>query len=251
MTDLHIHTTYCDGKNTPEEYVLEGIKRGFKRMGFSTHSYTSFDESYCIPKERINEYKDEIRFLKEKYKDKIEILLGVEMDYFSDMDKTGFDYIIGSAHYVKKDGVYITVDYSKEYLISAVDKYYNGDFYAFTTDYFKIMGDMQRKHSPLFIGHFDLVTKFNENMELFDETDERYIVPALDAVRKLVSENAVIELNTGAISRGYRTKPYPSEPIIKEILKLGGKLFYSSDSHNKENIGYYYKEAMELVGQFL
>ena len=24
MTDLHIHTTYCDGKNSPEEYVLEG-----------------------------------------------------------------------------------------------------------------------------------------------------------------------------------------------------------------------------------
>ena len=47
-TDLHVHTTYCDGKNTPEEVVLSAIEKGVERLGFSGHAYTSFDESYCM-----------------------------------------------------------------------------------------------------------------------------------------------------------------------------------------------------------
>ena len=33
--DLHMHTTFCDGKNTPEEIVLYAIDKGFSAIGFS------------------------------------------------------------------------------------------------------------------------------------------------------------------------------------------------------------------------
>ena len=46
--NLHTHTTWCDGKNTAEEMVRSAIESGFDVLGFSGHSYTSFDESYCM-----------------------------------------------------------------------------------------------------------------------------------------------------------------------------------------------------------
>ena len=44
-SNLHTHTTYCDGKSTPEQIVLSAIKHGFDSIGFSGHGYTDFDPS--------------------------------------------------------------------------------------------------------------------------------------------------------------------------------------------------------------
>ena len=46
--NLHSHTTFCDGKNSAEEMVVSAIDHGFDVFGFSGHSYTPFDESYCM-----------------------------------------------------------------------------------------------------------------------------------------------------------------------------------------------------------
>ncbi|MDO4207467.1 MAG: PHP domain-containing protein, partial [Lachnospiraceae bacterium] len=62
--DFHVHTTYSDGDNSPEEMILAAIDKGMTKIGISDHSYTWFDETYCIPKERIAEYKKEIAALK-------------------------------------------------------------------------------------------------------------------------------------------------------------------------------------------
>ena len=76
--DLHTHTTYSDGKNTPEEMVLAAVCAGLDTIGISDHSYTAIDESYCIKKEKISAYVAEISALKENYKGKIEVLCGIE-----------------------------------------------------------------------------------------------------------------------------------------------------------------------------
>ena len=46
--DLHTHTSFCDGKNSPEEMVRSAVEKGFDVLGFSGHSYTPFDETYCM-----------------------------------------------------------------------------------------------------------------------------------------------------------------------------------------------------------
>lgn len=53
MFDLHTHTTFSDGRNSPEEMVLSAIGMVMSTLGISDHSYTSFDESYCIPRYRL------------------------------------------------------------------------------------------------------------------------------------------------------------------------------------------------------
>ena len=80
--NLHIHTTYADGKDTPEEIITEAIKRGFDSVGFSEHSYMEFsDYPYQMTPERGEDYKREIRALKEKYRGIIDVFCGMEYEY--------------------------------------------------------------------------------------------------------------------------------------------------------------------------
>lgn len=231
LTDLHVHTTYCDGLNTPEEMVLSAIEKGMECIGFSAHSYTFFDESYCMT--QTEKYKREINGLKDKYKDKIKILLGIEQDFYSDMPTDDYDYVIGSVHYLKNGSFYIPVDESADILTDAVKEYYGGDFYKLAEDYYSTVAKI--KNADI-IGHFDLITKFNEGNVLFDESDERYISAYKKALNILLKQDVVFEINTGAISRGYRTTPYPSKAILDYINQNGGKTILSSDAHDKDGL---------------
>ena len=77
LSNLHTHTTFCDGKNTPEEMVISAIQKGFYSLGFSAHAYAPYGLEYCMRDEEG--YIKEIARLKEKYKDKIEIYLGADL----------------------------------------------------------------------------------------------------------------------------------------------------------------------------
>ena len=236
MSNYHTHTVYCDGNDTPEALVLEAIRLGCPSIGFSGHSFTEFDQSYCMSREKTEEYKREVSSLKEKYRGQIEILLGVEQDYYSEEPTDEYDYVIGSVHYILKDGVYLTVDWTREQQEEDVKIYYGGDFYAYAEDYYKIVADIYRKTKCDIVGHFDLITKFNQDDALFDTKDERYRNAALAAVRALLKTPAAFEINTGAIARGLRTEPYPAKFILDEIYREGGEVLITSDCHAKENL---------------
>ena len=94
--DYHMHTTFCDGRNSAEEMVLAAIGAGMTHIGITTHSYTDFDSSYCIPKERIGEYRAAIARLKEAYRDRITILCGVEQDLWGTADEDSLEGVFFS-----------------------------------------------------------------------------------------------------------------------------------------------------------
>lgn len=245
--DLHMHTAYCDGKDTPEDMVLSAVDKGLDTVGISSHSYTFFDESYCMQKEDIPRYIAELRYLRAKYFDRIHVLCGVEQDYYSDYPTDEFDYIIGSVHYIKVGDEYIPVDESVEILRAAVQKHFGGDVYALCELYFDTVADVVEKTRCDIIGHFDLISKFIEREPLFDTEHPRYVKAWKAAVDRLVTYDVPFEINTGAISRGYRTQPYPDEEMIAYIKAKGGRLILSSDAHSKENIAYKFEEYKALT----
>ena len=71
--NLHNHTVYSDGINTMEENVLTALEKGMYALGFSDHSYTPCDESYCMKPEDYHPYLQELADLKKKYKEKISV----------------------------------------------------------------------------------------------------------------------------------------------------------------------------------
>ena len=109
MKDLHTHTTFSDGKNTPEEMVQAAIRAGLTEYGISDHGYTPFDESYCMPQSRYGEYLAVLAGLREKYKGQISLRLGMEQDIYSVPAPQGLDYVIGSVHYLLTAGILIGI----------------------------------------------------------------------------------------------------------------------------------------------
>lgn len=242
--NYHTHTVLCDGKDTAEELVIEAIDRGFATLGFSAHSPLA-GEGWClVPDEK--EYRETIAELKEKYKDKIEILCGLEQDYYSEPAK-GFDYIIGSVHCLKVRDKLISVDDTAQIVIDAINEYFDGDSDAFAEEYFRTVSDVVNKTKADIIGHFDLLQKFSEQENIFDSSSERYKKASEEAVRKLCETSAVFEINTGAMARGLRTSPYPSENLLKLIASLGGDIIISSDCHDKRYLDHYFEESVILA----
>lgn len=236
--DYHVHTVFSDGKDTPEAVAEAAYRRGFAALGLSDHGHTDFDLSYCMRRENYPEYRARIRALKEAYAGKMAIFCGVEQDGFSEEPTDGFDYIIGSLHYLKLGGAYVEVDWSADILKAAAEKHFGGDILSVAECYYETLAEKITAMQPDIIGHFDLISKFNEGNALFPESDERYRSAWKKAADALLALRVPFEINTGAISRGYRTEPYPSPEIMAYLAGRGGTFLLSSDSHSAENVGF-------------
>ena len=245
--DLHTHTNFCDGKDSPEDMVLSAIEKGIDTLGILTHSYVEFDLSACIAEEKQQEFINEVNRLKEKYKDRINILCGLEVDYYTTSQIDGYDYKLGSLHYFYINGRYYSLDISIPGFIEMVEKEFDGDYLAVCEEYYRLLTDVPRKTGADIIAHIDLITKFNEGDKLFSTKDPRYVKAYKAAIDALIPYGKPFEINTGAISRGYRTTPYPSDEIYDYIKSKGGKFIVSSDSHSKENIAFLFDKYAYLA----
>lgn len=247
ITNFHAHSTFCDGAETCEAMVTAAISKGCLTFGISGHAGMGFDTDWCMSETGTTEYIREMDRLKKAYAGTITIFTGLEQDYYSPAPKAAFDYIIGSVHYIRKNGAYLLVDESEAVQRRDVEQYYGGDFYGYTKEYFQTVAGIVPQTRPDFIGHFDLVTKFNEGGKLFDETDPRYINPALEALTAITESHKLFEINTGAMYRVGRSSPYPSARLLKELRAHGGEIILSSDSHDGASIGFRFDEAVELA----
>lgn len=247
--NFHTHTISCDGKNSAEETVLKAIEKGFSALGFSGHSYTFFDGSYCMTEDGTLQYIKEVKRLREKYRGEIRIYLGLEADYFAEnIDFDAYDFIIGSVHYLKLGGEFIPVDHTAECQRETGDRFFGGSFDKYCEAYYELVADVAEKTHADLIGHFDLVTKFNDADCLFSTETPAYIGAWRSAADVLIRRGIPFEINTGAIARGRRKTPYPSHDIAKYISDNGGSLAYSSDCHDAEMLDCEYEKCMALYG---
>ncbi|MBO4797542.1 MAG: histidinol-phosphatase HisJ family protein, partial [Candidatus Methanomethylophilaceae archaeon] len=238
MTDYHVHTTFSDGSASPEETLKAALSRGMTEIGFSDHACLSIPQNWCMRPEQHLPYREEITRLKKAYQGKIRVLCGIEQDYYTEIPAEGYDYIIGSVHYVFAGGEYCSVDNSKAEQIRAVETCFGGDFYAFAEAYYELVADVAEKTRCHLIGHFDLISKFNGDGQLFDENHPRYRSAWMRAADRLFATGIPFECNFGAISRGYRQEPYPSRPIREYLCAHGARFVLTGDAHSPEAVGF-------------
>lgn len=245
---LHTHSVYCDGKDTLEEMVLAAIEKGFDSIGFSGHSYMDIYADFSMDEEKAASYRKEIGQLKEKYGNQIKIFCGLEKDNYTPMSLEGYEYLIGSVHVMRYEDQLLFIDWTAERTRETIEKVFGGDGIAYAKHYFEAVADLPNHGSFDILGHFDLLTKFNEQEpDLFDTQCEQYRAAATKAAESLVGKVKFFEVNTGAISRGYRSTPYPDPYIIKEMKRLGFGAIISSDCHDRNFLDCGYEDAKRLL----
>ena len=244
LSNFHTHTVFCDGKNTPEEVVLAAIDKGFGAIGFSGHAPTASGSCYCMSD--TAGYVAEVKRLKEAYRDRIQVYLGVEEDMIGPVDRSNFEYIIGSAHYCVVNGVYYSVDGSPAHFEKCLAAF-GGDAMAMAEHYYKGFVAYIRERRPDIIGHFDLITKFDEMGESLFLKNAAYEKMAAEYLLEAAKCDCIFEVNTGAISRGYRKSAYPSEQLLHLLKKEDAKLILSSDSHQIETLDTAFAQTKQFL----
>ncbi len=243
FSNFHQHTTFSDGKNTAEEVIQSAIARGMEAIGFSDHSHTAIDESYCMMPDRYDAYFAECRRLKDAYKDRIRIYTGLELDYYSEVDRASFDYLIGSVHYLYVNGVCHPIDHSRAQQLTYIETECGGDRLRFAKDYYDLLVRHMEKNRPDIVGHFDVLTKFG----LINETDPAYLRIAHDAIDRILPHVKVFEMNTGAISRKVKDTPYPHTSLLDHIREGGGEIILGADSHAADTVDCYFSECTDIL----
>ena len=248
LSSAHVHTTYCDGKTPAWEMAKRAYDLGFVSLGFTSHAPQTFDPGYCIPPEREEAYKAEISAIKAEYAGRMTVYAGVERDYYSCCSTAGYDYFIASVHYfLLPDGHHCPIDATPERLKAYVEEQCGGDGLEMARRYFFLLRDYAlASHAPI-IGHYDLVRKNNAALRLYDENSAAYRDLALECLRPLADTGALLEVNTGAIARGYLSTPYPSPMLLKAWKEWGGEVIINSDCHDARFLTAGYDDAEALL----
>lgn len=244
-TNFHTHTLYCDGKNTVEEMVSSAIEKKFTALGFSGHGALDGCYDWSMTEEVEKEYFKSVNRAKAKYINQIEIYCGLEQDYFSNKPTITPDYIIGSVHRLNVKNVWLNVDTSAKEVEIFLKEIFNGNFNLYAKEYFNLVSRIVDRTEADVIGHFDLITKYSEILG-FKLSDE-YFEYAENAVKYLAKCNKPFEINTGAMARGFKSTPYPSQEILKMIRSNGASIMINSDCHDKNFIDYGFDVAEEIA----
>lgn len=246
--NLHTHGILCDGKDAYEDTVKRALELGFDCIGFSGHSYTPYSREFVMNPEETEEYKREIRRLKEVYKNKINVLCGLEFDMYSSEELADYDYVIGALHGLKIGEEFVGFDRDAKTVERIIEEYFGGDGMRYAKAYYEQLSQLPDYAARCdIVGHMDLITKHMETHNFFDTQSKEYRGMVSEAIDVLASSVGVFEVNTGAIVRGYRTTPYPETFILRELKNRGCGIVIGSDCHDNQYLNAYFDEALQLI----
>lgn len=254
LKDGHMHSHYCPHgtKDSFQMYIERALDVGLDEITFTEHMPLPgifMDEKLlkeCSPnEEEILLYLKEATKIKEEYKDKIKINVGLEVDYVEGyeekikkmLDNYGeyLDEGILSVHFLRLDDIYHCLDMSVDEfgiiakILGGVEKVYDKYFETLIKS---INADLGR-YKPKRIGHPTLVRIFNEKYPM-DYKNEALI----DKVIKTIKENGYeIDFNTAGLRKQYCKETYPSGVFLDKAIKNNIKMVKGSDAHSAKDVG--------------
>ena len=247
LSTPHAHTRYVDGRDTPLEMAEAAIAKGFHSLGLSEHGGQTLDAIYGLSPEGERAYIAEVSALKAQLAGRLKLWLGIERDQYGEVDRASYDYVIGSKHYIVDGADFFAVDSARETVLAGCERHFGGDWYALAERYFGEIADFVTDYRPDIIGHFNLLVKHNGDGRLFDEDSPRFLDAGFCALERMAATNALLEVNTGAIPRGYRDVIYPSLKLLRRWRELGGRAIVSSDCHDARYLDAAYDRAYALL----
>lgn len=248
LTDCHLHSSFSGDSNTPmEEMIQKGISLGLNTMCFTEHQDIGYPDTPSGPGSifliNTDSYLyDYIRY-KEKYKNKIRLLFGIELglqtEYFREISvyakSYDYDFIIGSSHVCHGRDPYFPDFYEGR---SEEDAYY---------EYFSSILENIRKFDCFdSYGHLDYVVRYGPNKDQ-NYTYQKYQDVLDDILKALIAKEKALEVNTAGLSKGLKDI-HPCTDILKRYKELGGELItIGSDAHIPQEIGGHFDKVGEIL----
>lgn len=247
-TDYHLHTTFShDGISTMEEHIQNAIGIGLKEICFTEH-YDIYDGLKNDNRETINvkKYVENFYNYKEKYKNQIDLKLGIEIGLQPDIKETihnmveqyDFDFIIGSSHITcKKD-------------ISKDSSFFEGltQKEAYMKYFEEVLQNIKQYDEFDVYGHIDYIARYggyeNKKIKYIDYQE------ILDEILiNIIKKGKGIEVNTSGYRYGLNN-PHPNLEILTKYLELGGNIItIGSDAHKIQDMCAYFNETKQLLKQ--
>lgn len=243
-TDFHLHSSLSADSDTPmEEMIKKGLSLGLKTMCFTEHmdyGITTEGLSFMVDTEA---YREAYRRLREKYKNEIELLFGIELglepqnkvfleSYVHSWD---FDFIIGSSH---------TIDH--------MDPYYPAFFENRPEEisyrrYFETIAENLQVFSDVdTYGHLDYIVRYGPNKDR-NFSYKKYRDVIAPALHILIEKGIGLEVNSGGLYKGL-SAPNPTADIIRAYRQMGGEIItIGSDAHRPKHIAYAFDTIQELL----
>lgn len=245
-TNYHSHCHYCDGKNNPEKYIKKAIEQKMMAYGFSSHAPLPFECDWTMSATDTLNYIQELKFLKERYRDQIEIYIGMEVDFVPGISSVhhpqianlDLDYTIGSIHFipVNQNAEFFEIDGSHTSFNKGLSSYFRNDIMEVIKIYFHLTRQMLLESPPDVLGHLDKIKIQNEEDKYYHEKS-RWYHKQLDKTLEVIKESGVIvEVNTRGIYKKKSPQPYPSPWILEKIHRMGIPITLSSDAHHPDEI---------------
>jgi histidinol-phosphatase (PHP family) len=258
LANFHTHSFFCDGSDNPEAYILSAIEQKMDAIGFSAHSPLPLENNYSIKKERVLEYRNLIRLLQQKYKDKIQVFLSVEYDFVPVVsddikllnDSLNPDYVIASVHLVRNssNGELWFIDGPDSNYISGIEKVFNNDIKAGVENYYRQIQQMATTIKPDIIGHLDKI-KMNNKNRFFTQDEPWYRNLVLETLEIIALSGCIVEVNTRGIYKKRSPSLFPEEWVLKEMLSRKIPVTISSDAHSPLELCMCFKDAINTLLQ--
>ncbi|HOX13691.1 MAG TPA: histidinol-phosphatase HisJ family protein [Spirochaetia bacterium] len=245
LATYHAHTTYCDGRDTPDAMADAAFAAGYRVLGFSAHAPVPVPSPGNLSPDRVAPYAAAVRAAAARYKGRMEILTGLEIEWVPGLGippEDGYaavpiDYRIGSLHFARLSGdSFFSVDGPAESFREGVRAGYGGDGTLLYRDYYRELGGLVRTGGFQILGHLDIVKMHNKDGRWFDEGSREYLSAAFEVAEALTGTRIAVEVNTGGPARGKTSEPYPSLPILRELRRRGIPIVIGADAHTAAHL---------------
>ncbi|MFD0590780.1 histidinol-phosphatase [Paenibacillus sp. GCM10027627] len=241
--DLHTHHFRCGhADGNIEDYVKAGIKAGLGAIGISDHSPYFFHEqdqpwpNITMARSDFANYVEEVLRLKEKYAGQIEVLLGIESDFYPEhvqayreaFQRVPFDYIIGSVHQVGGVSIFNRNRWKNLNELQHIEE---------KTSYYELIGQSAKSGMFDILGHIDAMKGYYPAFSDIPATE-----PIDRALQTIAECGVAIEINTSGSTKDVGGW-YPSDDILERALHFGVQVTFGSDAHKPGRVG----DEWELV----
>lgn len=263
LSNYHTHSHYCDGKGQLRDYVEYALAHGFTHLGFSGHAPVPFENNFAISDQDYPQYCNEVRALKEEYRGRIDIRLGLEIDYIPGIleDFTplirqgGLEYVIGSVHLVVNpdnphpeppdpslntnhpNPPYLWfIDGSKQGTYDdGLNRIFHGDIRKGVRTFFHQTNEMIERTHPTIVGHFDKIVMHNRDR--YFTYDEPWFMDLVQETIQLIREvGCIAEINTRGLYKKRHSDYYPARNTIRLMNEKNIPVMVTTDAHEPENL---------------